>query len=189
MEASIKMDVTIKKLTNKDMTLPIVIDDRFIIDSVLCLKATSNSIQYTVKNISPYEKRYSEESESDDQFDLAEYIDNPDQLMYVAIAENEIIGQVIVRKNWNQMAYIEDIKVNRKYRMHGIGRQLLDKVKEWAKHNGMIGIMLETQHNNVGACKFYEQYGFVIGGFDRYIYNGMENCADEIAVFWYLILE
>ena len=36
----------------------------------------------------------------------------------------------------------------------------------------MPGIMLETQNNNVAACKFYEKCGFVIGGFDFLGYKG-----------------
>ena len=37
----------------------------------------------------------------------------------------------------------------------------------------MPGIMLETQNNNVAACKFYEKCGFVIGGFDFLVYKGL----------------
>lgn len=55
------------------------------------------------------------------------------------------------------------------------------------KDGGMAGIMLETQNNNVRACKFYESCGFVIGGFDSYFYKGLDNESDEIAIYWYLL--
>ena len=49
----------------------------------------------------------------------------------------------------------------------------------------MPGIMLETQNNNVAACKFYEKCGFVIGGFDFLIYKGLDMKNDEVAMYWY----
>lgn len=65
----------------------------------------------------------------------------------------------------------------------------MDKVKDWAQDNRMLGIMLETQNNNVGACKFYERYGFSIGGFDKYLYKGFKQLSDEIAIYWYFMFE
>jgi len=49
--------------------------------------------------------------------------------------------------------------------------------------------MLETQSNNVAACKFYASCGFVIGGVDLHLYQGLHPQSDEIAIFWYLIFE
>ena len=45
--------------------------------------------------------------------------------------------------------------------------------------------MAETQDNNVPACKFYESYGFKLGGFDKYLYKGIDKTNNEIAIFWY----
>lgn len=53
----------------------------------------------------------------------------------------------------------------------------------------MPGIMLETQNNNVAACKFYEKCGFVIGGFDFLVYTGLDKTSDEVAIYWYLHFE
>lgn len=97
------------------------------------------------------------------------------------------MGQVVVKRNWNDYAYIEDIKVDKRFRRYGIGRKLIEQVKCWAKDRGMPGIMLETQNNNVSACKFYESCGFFIGGFDMCVYKGMHKHTDEIAVYWYFI--
>ena len=52
---------------------------------------------------------------------------------------------------------------------------------------GLPGIMLETQNNNVAACRFYESCGFHLGGFDRELYRGITPDTDETALFWYLI--
>lgn len=186
-EENEKMSVTIKKFTEEDLDYSVIINDRFTVDSILLLTATEHSIQYTVKKVRPYEKQYSDDQ--DDLLCLQEYIDHPDQALFLAIEGNDIVGLVIVRRNWNKFAYVEDIKVAQKYRRHGIGRLLMDKVKNWAQDNRMAGMMLETQNNNVGACKFYERYGFFIGGFDKYVYKGINQLSDEIAIYWYFTFE
>ena len=49
------------------------------------------------------------------------------------------------------------------------------------------GLKLETQNVNVPACLFYRNYGFTLGGYDRYLYNALAE-KDEIALFWYYML-
>jgi len=56
----------------------------------------------------------------------------------------------------------------------------------WAETKQLPGIMLETQNNNVAACRFYERCGFKLGGFDRYLYKGITQSTEEIALYWYL---
>ena len=63
----------------------------------------------------------------------------------------------------------------------------MQKAVEWAKVKRLPGIMLETQNNNVTACRFYENFGFKLRGFDTYLYKGLTPATDEIALYWYLI--
>ena len=82
-----------------------------------------------------------------------------------------------------------EITVDKKYRTLGVGKRLINQAKQWAKEGNMPGIMLETQNNNVAACKFYEKCGFVIGGFDFLVYKGLDMTSDEVAIYWYLHFE
>jgi streptothricin acetyltransferase len=50
---------------------------------------------------------------------------------------------------------------------------------------GLPGVRLETQSNNVAACRFYERQGFVLKGFDADLYRGEMPGTREIALFWY----
>ncbi|MGG0731589.1 GNAT family N-acetyltransferase [Bacillus paramycoides] len=181
------MDITIKRFTKEDLNYSFTIDDQFKVDSLLLLMATEHSIQYSVRKVLPYEKMYSEGQ--GDLLDLQKYLNHPDQAIFLAIDLDDIVGMVIVRRNWNEFAYVEDIKVDQKYRRHGIGRLLMDKVKKWSQDNDLAGIMLETQNNNINACKFYERYGFIIGGFDKFVYKGINHLTEEVAIYWYLIFE
>jgi|SRR5690625_3046066 len=182
-----KVDITIKKFTKEDLNYSFTIDDQFEVDSILLLKTTEHSIQYSVREVLPYEKKYSENQ--DDLLDLQKYINHPDQAIFLAIDRDDIVGMVLVRRNWNEFAYVEDIKVDRKYRRNGIGCLLMNEAKNWSQNNGFAGIMLETQNNNVSACKFYERYGFIIGGFDKFVYKGINYLTEEVAIYWYLIFE
>ncbi|MDR4956963.1 GNAT family N-acetyltransferase [Bacillus sonorensis] len=177
------MDITIRKMTCEDLGRLPEIDDSFIVDSILLLTLEGNRIRYSVKPIQSCEKSYTDESEP---ADYSAYLDNPDQAVYLAFFDNQPAGQVAVRRYWNEYAYIEDIKVDPKFRRHGIGRKLIEQVKRWSQEKGLAGITLETQNNNVKACRFYESCGFEIGGFDLFLYKGIDQHKDEIALYWYL---
>ncbi len=81
--------------------------------------------------------------------------------------------------------YIEDIAVCKDFRGQGIGSALINISIEWAKHKNLHGLMLETQDNNLIACKFYHNCGFKIGSVDTMLYANFENNFEK-AVFWYL---
>ena len=159
------------------------VDGRFTIDSKLEIQVDNNEIMYSTVKVPQFEKRYKKES-----IDYSTYIDDPDKTIYLAYIDGTIAGQIILRKNWNKYAYIEDIAVDVKFRKHGIGKALLSCAKKWAKRKNLAGVMLETQNNNVAACRLYEKCGFNLGGFDTYLYKGLKPDTDEIALYWYYIL-
>ncbi|MCH5262333.1 MAG: GNAT family N-acetyltransferase [Lachnospiraceae bacterium] len=127
----------------------------------------------------PYIKRY-----SNDSYDPTVYIDNPDKAIYLAYLNEECIGQIVLRRDWNQYAFIEDICVAQAFRGEGVGTALIQKATEWAKKSGLNGLALETQDNNLSACRFYTKCGFVIGAVNTMLYKNFDN--GEFAVFWYL---
>ncbi|MEN1937947.1 GNAT family N-acetyltransferase [Paenibacillus sp. 102] len=185
------MAILIRKLEIKDLNETPEIDDSFTVDSklVLSLRAMDQRIEYTVQEITSYEKNYSEDRYMEDQegdLDYREYVNHPDKIIFLAFMNHEMIGIIILKRNWNGFAYVEDIKVDKQFRQLGVGRKLIERAKHWAKSCKMPGIMLETQSNNVRACKFYESCGFVIGGFDFFVYKGMNEQSDEVAIYWYL---
>ncbi|SDM92813.1 Ribosomal protein S18 acetylase RimI [Paenibacillus jilunlii] len=189
-ESSEFLDISIREMTAEDQGRWTDMDDSFIVDSALVLSYIENQFTYTVKDIPIYEKRYSEEtSEQADETEDSEYINNPDQVVYLAFAEQQAVGRMVLKKNWNRYALIDMIQVDKQFRRHGIGRQLMEQAKRWALERELPGIMLETQNINVQACRFYERCGFVIGGFDQYVYKGIPAVSGEVAVYWYLLFE
>jgi streptothricin acetyltransferase len=123
--------------------------------------------------------------------DDALYEDADDSCRMIATASihGSVVGYVAVSRCWNGCAQIDDIMISRPHRGSGLGRALMNEAVSWAKEKKLPIVRLETQDTNVPACRFYERYGFKLGGFDRYLYDALE--ADErgeTALFWYLHL-
>jgi streptothricin acetyltransferase len=91
------------------------------------------------------------------------------------------------RSRWNRFAIIWDIAVDPPFRRRGIGRRLIEQATAWARARDLPGVMLETQHINVAACRLYESCGFILEGFDACLYRGAMPGTREIALFWYLL--
>ncbi|MGZ9226837.1 MAG: GNAT family N-acetyltransferase [Anaerolineales bacterium] len=178
------MQITIREIDENSIQHVDQCDSSFTIHSKLVLSAENGRISYTVLDIPPYGKQY-----QPDEVDYSEYISNPDKTIFLAYVDNEPAGQIRIRKYWNGYAYIDDFAVDAQHRRHGIGGALMQRAMEWAKDKGFPGIMLETQNNNVAACRFYESCGFELGGFDVYLYKGLNRATDEIALYWYLMFE
>ncbi|WP_225592063.1 GNAT family N-acetyltransferase, partial [Enterococcus faecalis] len=97
----------------------------------------------------------------------------------------EIFFRILKLTSTTGIFYIEDIAVCKDFRGQGIGSALINISIEWAKHKNLHGLMLETQDNNLIACKFYHNCGFKIGSVDTMLYANFENNFEK-AVFWYL---
>ncbi|MDX0524899.1 GNAT family N-acetyltransferase [Sinorhizobium medicae] len=117
------------------------------------------------------------------------YHDGYERVLFACSAKSELVGYVSVSRDWNGCAIIDDIAVARPYRRHGIAGELLDHAVMWTRAVGLGAVRLETQSNNVAACRFYQSYGFALGGYDRFLYREIDpEKQDEVALFWYLKL-
>lgn len=129
----------------------------------------------------PHTKTY-----PNDAYDPMGYVDNPDQAAFLAMREGECVGSIRVCKRWNGNAFIDDLAVDKAHRGKGVGRGLMDAAVEWGRENGLHGVSLETQDNNLLACRFYLRYGFRLGGIDQSVYHKFES-RGETALYLYLL--
>jgi ribosomal protein S18 acetylase RimI-like enzyme len=156
-------------------------DGSFRVESELALFAEHGVIRYEIVPVPPYVKRYQ-------KGDRTAHPDAPDRWVFLAFLDGSLAGRIVLSEGWNRYAWVEDIAVDAGHRRAGVGRALMDHAIAWAVERGLPGIRLETQNNNVPACKFYESCGFRLGGFDRDLYRGLDEATTEIALFWYLPL-
>ena len=64
---------------------------------------------------------------------------------------------------------------------------LLNKAEEWAKQRKLIGMSLEAQDDNLGACRFYMKQGFILGGVDTL--KQSYNPTIETTLYWYKLFK
>ena len=55
----------------------------------------------------------------------------------------------------------------------------------WARSENLRGVLLETQTNNMPACRFYQAMGFKLCGIDDHFYSNDDIGAKEVAIFWW----
>lgn len=82
------------------------------VSSKLILNAENGTISYTIIDIPPYTKQYKVE-----EFDAKSYLDHPDSAIFFAYLDEELAGEIRLRKNWNEYAYIDSIAVDSKFRI------------------------------------------------------------------------
>lgn len=105
--------------------------------------------------------------------------------IFMAWLGEKAVGHVVVSRHWNNLAYVDELAVDASARNLGVARSLLDVVRFWAEKQGLPGIMLETQNNNLPACRLYERCGFRLGGIDYLRYQAIDAASHETALFWY----
>lgn len=88
----------------------------------------------------------------------------------VARQENLVIGYVLFHI-WqtnsegsvpSKVLDIDDIAIDKSYRHRGIGKQIMQDLKEMAKEQDCSDIQLSVYPQNEAAIRFYEQCGFRI---------------------------
>ena len=101
-----------------------------------------------------------------------------------AYDSNKCIGLAILRQGFLKYMYLYDLKVNAAYRGNGVGKMLIEKAKEIAAASGYRGLYAQAQDNNLGACLFYLNTGFYIGGFDSNVYRGTSQEGKSDIIFY-----
>ena len=93
-----------------------------------------------------------------------------DKEIFVARVEDEIVGYITINikeKNNPSMRYrkqlqIEAICVDEENRGKGIGTELLEYARKFAKENNCTDLYLTVNKENENAIKVYEEFGFKV---------------------------
>ncbi len=80
------------------------------------------------------------------------------------------------------LAVLWDLRVHPDYRGRSIGHRLFVAAEVWARERGCRELKIETQNNNVSACKFYARQGCELRSIVQGAYPEL---PDEIQLLWY----
>ena len=112
-----------------------------------------------------------------------------DTLQLIAEDRGRLVGLLEVERwRWNNSGWLWNVIVDRDYRRRGLGRQFVRRAIEWGRKLGLRVLILETQTNNVHACRFYQTMGFRLCGINDHYYTNDDLVRGEVAIFWVLEL-
>ena len=80
------------------------------------------------------------------------------------------------------LAVLWDLRIHPDFRGQRVGAALFSAVENWARDRGCVQLKIETQNNNVAACKFYAKQGCTLGAINRFAYQDLPH---EIQMLWY----
>ncbi|MBC2601628.1 GNAT family N-acetyltransferase [Puniceicoccus vermicola] len=81
----------------------------------------------------------------------------------------------------SDLSVLWDIRVSSQHRGQGIGSQLFSQALRWSKSRGCKKMKIETQNNNLGACRFYARMGCSLQSINRFHY---QDFPEEIQLIW-----
>ncbi|KAM4058808.1 acetyltransferase (GNAT) family protein [Hirsutella rhossiliensis] len=114
--------------------------------------------------------------------------DDSDKALFALTDGQQVMGYAFALKDWNNVALLHTIALDVEVRGQGNGATLFGAVVGWAREIGVAGIRVESQSNNVAACRFYKKLGLRFGGYDELLYMGVQEHKEETALFWYYVL-
>ena len=173
-------DIVIKQMNHEEIPYLNSFKSEFSVYGYLDLQVANNKVAYKIIKDGQRMKAYEEQ-----EINPVDYIDSKHRAVYFAFVDGKLAGQVILKENWNQYGFIEDIRVKAEFKGLGVGKRLMNQAKVWATDKNLGGLTLETQNNNIDACLFYDKSGFFIGGFDNCFYKQFEDVQDEVVLYWY----
>ncbi len=82
-------------------------------------------------------------------------------VVFVVEVENKIIGMcslqlLISTAQGSKVGLIEDVIITKNHQKQGIGKKLLETVKNWAKQQGLTRLQLLADKTNQNALDFYQ---------------------------------
>jgi GNAT superfamily N-acetyltransferase len=184
-------DFIIRPLTLADVPRLSEIDAEFESDRFLDVEKTTRGLEVTWRLVErplvpPFRSTdYSfTETECDE---IGARLLKGDGLWLVAQDES---GRPIVlldmeRERWHNAARLWNIAIDRAYRRQGLGRDLMRRALAWARSENLRGVWLETQTNNLPACRFYQAMSFKLCGIDDHFYSNDDMGVKEVAIFWW----
>jgi len=133
----------------------------------------------------PYDKGAAYDLTPEDVEEISERARRDDALVLVAHADGRLVGICdLETTEWNNTGWLWNLLVDVKWRGQGLGRALFERGLAWARQRNLRAIFIETQTNNVPACRFYHHMGcHLVSVHDEY-YTNHDIDAGEVAVLW-----
>jgi len=93
---------------------------------------------------------------------IADAIADPSAAVLVAERRGELLGFCTAYLDLNSVRFgprcwVEDLAVSPDHRSQGVGKDLLDRAKDWARERGASHLELDSAESREDAHRFYER--------------------------------
>jgi GNAT superfamily N-acetyltransferase len=93
---------------------------------------------------------------------IAQAIEDPESAVLIAEHRGELLGLCTAYLDMNSVRFgprcwVEDLAVSPEHRSRGVGKDLLDAAKEWARERGATHLELDSADTRADAHRFYER--------------------------------
>lgn len=146
------------------------IDSRYLVGEMVSLKVSRQG--FTLEYM-PQNKAQWHVWQAVQFFDPEELMERKDVACFLAFVDGQLAGQAMVMQHFNRLAMVYDVQVDVGLRRSGVGSELLAACRDWARRQGLGGLIAETTDSNPGACQFFERCGYRLGGVDRMRYAAL----------------
>ena len=192
--ALLSASLIIRPLAVADVLRLSDIDAEFESDHLLDVEKTTNGIDVSwrlvERPLDPPFRSTDYGMSPQDCKDLTARLHEGDGLYLVAEDAGKLVALFdMERERWRNTAKLWNIGIDRAYRRTGLGRELMNRAIAWARDEGLRGIVLETQTNNMPACRFYQAMGLKLCGLDDHFYSNDDIGVKEVALFWWYELD
>lgn len=189
------IDYHIRPMTEDD--IPRLSDMRpgFVSPTVLAVERTGSGLEIGWHLVErplarPFDKGHKYDFDQNEQANIRQRFQRGDGLHLVVEWNEHIVGILdVVPQEWNNTAWIWNIMLDTSVRGQGIGRALFERAVTWTRQQGYRALGLETQTNNVPACKFYAAMGCRVDGIRETFYTNQDMARNEVAIFWVYEIE
>jgi ribosomal protein S18 acetylase RimI-like enzyme len=184
------MSFFVRSMTEDDIPRLNEIRPGFISPTVLIVEKTGSGMESGWRLVerereTPFDKGHGYDFDATEQAFILQRMRRGDGLHLVAEQEQRLIGILDIEpQNWNDTALIWNIMLDVDVRGQGLGRDLFKRAVVWGRQAGFRALMLETQTNNVPACKFYVRMGCQLEGIRSAYYSNEDIERGEVAIFW-----
>lgn len=106
--------------------------------------------------------------------------------LFGARGDGQLVGGAAVILDPGDQAILWDIRVSPGSRRRGVGAALFEAATQWACDRGCRRFGVETQSNNVPACRFYQRQGCTLAEVERRAYPEL---PEEVKLVWFRDLD
>lgn len=180
----------IRPMTEADIPRLAVIRPGFVSPTVLAVEHTGSGLETGWRLVErplaePFDKGDAYDFDRREQANVRRRLRQGNGLHLVIERAGRLVGVLdVTPQEWNHTAWIWNIMLDEAVRGQGLGRELFERAARWARQQGYRALVLETQTNNVPACKFYLRMGCYLEGLRTALYSNQDMQRGEVALFW-----